>query len=114
MGFAGLVPTLAEKRQEAYEQRQLDTIRNLREQLVARSAEVEALRKDAERYRYLRRDLSDPNAERVHCSLEVHQQVNEGEDKPWRCWTTYGSALDAQVDLAMADAALQEKSRDAG
>jgi len=94
MGFAGLVPTLAEKRQEAYEQRQIDTIRDLREQLAARSAEVEALRKSYKQVGYLITWFDDTYRGKQTISFDPCDE-DDGT-----CVPVY--------------AALQEKSRDAG
>lgn len=64
----------------------------LREQLAARSAEVEALRKDAERYRWLRKH-------------EWHNALYSDASLPF---------IRSRDDLDQSiDAALEEKSRDA-
>jgi hypothetical protein len=88
MGFSGLVPTFQEKREEQARNRDAETIRTQSAELAALRAQVEGLRKDAERYRWLRERHRNP-----------YVQLNV---PPYGAGIISGTECDEVIDAAFA------------
>lgn len=89
MGFAGLVPTLQEKREEQARNRDAETIRTQSAELAALRAQVEGLRKDAERISYLESNEFD---------LRTHRETwdcEEGEYSIW--WQVVNARIETSI-----------------
>jgi hypothetical protein len=100
---------------EAWKSLQLEAASELREQLRARDEEIAGLRKDAERYRWIRDECTRAdNLDGMLLSADPDASIDAAIAKGRPCLCGETTVEPYCPRCAKAFAALQEKSRDAG